>query len=70
MAELITMGSHQDQEFSKTQGGFGHFYRQQAKPITIEMLKNNYGKEDKISCFRGHRFMILLLRIIPRLQEE
>lgn len=39
MAELITMGSHQDQEFSKTQGECGHFYRQQAKPITIEMLK-------------------------------
>lgn len=49
MAELITMGSHQDQEFSKTQGECGHFYRQQAKPITIEMLKKKttMGKKTK-----------------------
>lgn len=39
MAELSTMGSHKGQEFSKTQRGFGHFYRQEAKPITIQMLK-------------------------------
>lgn len=71
MEELITMGSHWDQEFSKNQRGFGHFYRKQAKPITIANVKKNYyGKQDKISRFRGHRFMILLLRILPRLQEE
>lgn len=71
MVELITVESHRGQEFSKTQREFVHFYRQQEKTATIaNVKKNNYGKEDKISCFRGHRFMILLLRIIPKHQEE
>lgn len=48
MAELITMGSHQGQEFSKTQRGFGHFYRQQAKPVTIANVKTTtMGKKTK-----------------------
>lgn len=48
MAELITMGSHQGQEFSKTQTGFGHFYRQQAKPVTTaNVKKTTMGKKTK-----------------------
>lgn len=48
MAELITMESHQGQEFSKTQRGFVHFYRQQEKTATIvNVKKTTMGKKTK-----------------------
>lgn len=48
MAELITMENQWDQEFSKTQRGFAHFYRKQAKPVTIANVKKiTMGKKAK-----------------------
>lgn len=48
MAELIIMGSHQGQEFSKIQRGFVHFYRQQEKKATIATVKKTtMGKKTK-----------------------
>lgn len=48
MAELTIMGSHQGQEFSKTQRGFVHFYRQQEKTATIaNVKKTTMGKKTK-----------------------